>query len=224
MASEEDTGCQCQIFGKILSPKAYMKVISHDLRKEILHKLHILTLDLPISKKQIADAMGIHYEVVNYQLNEHLKDFWVVKHREKIRGTYKEYIAPEMPNTVYLNMGSEKTLYIIDPLANLIGRIKDVGTRCDQCSTDVRNRCLNEIQNQKCFLAGKRELVKREKVLEDNDRRRPFTPVDYMLVCTVAKSLDKETCIVQLNQCACPFIEKLRSEILALQKSNYTDC
>ena len=34
----EEENCVCNISGLILQPSSYMKVISHDFRKEILHK------------------------------------------------------------------------------------------------------------------------------------------------------------------------------------------
>lgn len=210
--TRQETTCECRISGRLLTPQSYMKIISHDLRKDILHKLHVLTIDQPTTKHQLANSLGINYEKVNYQLNEHLEEFWEVKDREKIRGTYREYIAPEIPNAIYINIGTEGTIFTIDPLANLFGRIAKVGTRCEQCSKEQRERCLAELQTQKCFQTNGGEKTKWEKVLESNAREKPFTPVDLMLTCSVAKILEREPCMIQLTRCGCPFLKKLRRE------------
>jgi len=204
----------------MLSPYSYTNVVSHNLRKNILHKLFALSIDIPVTKQQLAEALGLKYEKVNYQLNEHLREFWKVKHREKVRGTYREYIGPEISNTIYLNIDLNKTLYVIDPLANLIGKLKDIGTRCDRCSMKIRGKCLNELEDNKCLPISKKERVRREKALEANNRKRPFTPIDYMIVCTLANSLDSEPCMIKFTSCGCPFIEKLREETVALQRTN----
>ena len=48
----EETG---QLKGVVIDPDLYLKVINHDLRKQILNRLFVLSLEKPISKSTIAD-------------------------------------------------------------------------------------------------------------------------------------------------------------------------
>jgi hypothetical protein len=216
--------CECNIHGKILDPKNYMKVITHKNRQDILHKFHVLTIDEPITKYQLSEALDISYDKVHYQLNEHLNDFWEVKNTVKIRGAYQEYIAPKVTNTIYLNIGPENILYIIDPLAKLFGRLKDVGTRCDKCSPKTRSICIQDLETQAYLQIDPEERAKREQVLENNGRNQPFTPVDYMIVGTVAQSFEQEQITAQIKTSGCPFIEKIRLECSKSENPSKSKC
>lgn len=195
--------CSRTIRGIIINPQSLMAVISHPLRKRVLNGLFKMALEKPITKKELAASLGIQYEKVNYQLNEHLSEFWRVVKKQKVRGAYREYIAPKNEHAVYVNLGSRKTLFVIDPFANLIGKLSDVGTRCDRCTPNYRKWCLEEISKQSCCRRGKSDLSKWDMLLRDNGRKPPFTPIDYLLVCTLATILDREECPLELGSCKC---------------------
>ncbi len=204
--------CNCQINGQILSPEAYMKVRGHKLRKSILHNLYLKAIDGPITKFELSEVVGIKYEAMNYQLNEHLSEYWDVAMREKTRGAFKEFISPTSFNTIYLNIGPQSVLYVVDPLANKIGTLADVGTRCDECSPKQQKNCSDELVGQDCLKISNKELKKREAVLAANNRKEPFTPVDYLLVHVVANSLERGECTVKFTSCQCRFIDTIKSK------------
>ncbi len=79
--------------------------------------------------RRLAQRLGLDYDPVNYQLNRHLKEFWVVTTRKKMRGAYLEYIAPRYPNTIFINPGTGGVLLIIDPMASLFGPLSGTGSR-----------------------------------------------------------------------------------------------
>jgi hypothetical protein len=194
----------------MINPDSYLKVISHDLRKKILNKLFILTLNEPITKRKLAEAVNIEYESLCYQLNEHLRDFWEVQRTEKIRGAHLEFIAPKYPNTIYLNVGSGGIIYIIDPLANLMGKISQIGTRCDKCSKQQKEKCIESLKKQKCLKLSKSDLEARERVLENNNRSRPFTPAENLIVYTATRALESDGCQFHMEYCDnCQFMNKL---------------
>ncbi|OUJ19496.1 Transcriptional regulator containing HTH domain ArsR family [Methanonatronarchaeum thermophilum] len=202
--------CNCQIESQLISPNTYMKIINHKLRKKILHTLHKQTLNQPTTKKQIAKQLNIKYEKINYQLNNHLNEFWTTKKTKKIRGTIQQYIAPKTPNSIYINIGQEKIIFIIDPLANLYGKIQTVGTRCDQCTKKQQKKCLKQIKNQKCFQQNKKHKTKWKKLLQTNNRKN-HTAIDYMIACEITKIVDQDNCILQLTNNNCPFLKKIKN-------------
>lgn len=193
--------------GHVMSPQGYMKAISHPLRKKILTVLFSLSAKGPMTKQQLAKALGTTYQQVHYQLNNHLREFWKVLRAEKVRGTYLEFITPAQPSAIFVTIGPAGDMFIIDPLAGVFGRLSEAGTRCDRCRStpDQRKKCLEAALRQDCFRYGKGEMGRLEKVLERNSRKAPYTPVDYMLVCTVEKSMEGGNCQLQLGSCGCPF-------------------
>lgn len=203
MINKMSCGCCRNIKGSIVDPHLLMKVISHAQRKKLLNQLFILTSESSVTKEQLAKATGMTYQQTNYQLNTHLKEFWKVKRREKIRGTYREFIVPKNEHAIYVNLGSKKTIYMIDPFSNLIGKLREVGTRCDGCSSEFIKWCNDEFFGQKNLRSHKGEKDKLERLLEDNGRKRPFTPIDYLLAFTIATSIDNQECLLELSKCKC---------------------
>jgi hypothetical protein len=196
-------GCCRTIRGEVIDPQPFMKVISHPLRKALLNRLYILASDNPITKEQLAKSAGVSYEKANYQLNAHLREFWKVVRREKVRGAYREYIAPKDEHAVYVNLGAGRTIYVIDPYSNAIGKLKDVGTRCDSCSAAYRKTCQEQMFRKGCLRGKRNDVAKWDGLLEDNGRRQPFTPIDYLLACTIATGFEGERCALELSQCGC---------------------
>jgi hypothetical protein len=203
MAEKMACGCCRTIKGRVIDPQSFMKVISHPLRKKLLNRLYERASDIPITKEQLAKSAGVSYEQAIYQLNAHLREFWKVKRREKVRGTYREFIQPKDEHALYVNLGAGRTIFVIDPYSNLIGKLKDVGTRCDGCAPSFVKQCQAELMTQDCFGVGRNEQNKLEQLLETNGRKRPFTPIDYLLACTAAKGIEKEQCSLELGQCKC---------------------
>lgn len=200
----------CRIHGYYLDPKTCLKVTNHDLRKRVLHKLFVLTLDKPTTKEELAKALGVDYSKLLYQLNAHLKGFWKVKYEEKRRGAREEFIAPPETDILFIMLGADSTVYILDPLANLFGKIREVGTRCDRCSNTQIDRCWEQIRGSKCFDFGQEEVIRQRKLLEINFRSAPFTPMDWIIACTTLRCLEGKGCVVEIAEDICGFIKKMR--------------
>jgi len=196
-------GCCRTIRGTIIDSQSLISVISHPLRKRILNGLFTLASNNPVTKKQLAASLNIPYEAVNYQLNEHLREFWKVVRKVQVRGAYCSYISPTFGQTVYVNIGSRKTILELDPFANLMGRLSDVGTRCDGCSPQFIRWCNEEIDKQDYFKRDKRETEKWNMILTHNGRKPPFTPIDWLLAGTLATVFESQECCIVLDNCKC---------------------
>ncbi len=198
------TSClKTNIEGEILDPGVYFKVINHELRKQILHKLFRMTLKGPIQKKELAKALNIGYHRLLYQLNEHLREFWKVEKERKIRGAREEWISPSSPHAIYCNLGHDAAINMIDPLANLFGRLSKVGTRCDECPREQQNSCMESIREQKCAIEYLKSEGDRNNIFLANNRTEPYTPVDYVLICTLTRAMDGDKCILDSEKLKC---------------------
>ena len=202
----------CSIYGYYLNPETCLKVINHPLRRKILHKLYVLTVKGPITKRNLADSLGIDYYELIYQLNNHLKDFWQVRYEEKRRGAHEEYIAPPEVNAVYIMLGSGATIYTLDLLADIYGKISETGTRCQKCAPTQVDKCLEETTSQKCLIFCPDEKQKLTRILEINSRKKPFTPIDYVVACTALRSLEGQGCIINLSRTACEFLKRIEEQ------------
>ena len=187
--------------GIVIDPEVYLKVINHDLRKKVLHELFKLSINGPITKNEIADNLGIGYHQMLYQLNEHLNYFWTVDHEEKIRGAREEYIRPKNINTVYCLLGSDAAVHVLDPLANLYGKLAKTGVRCDDCPQDQLKRCQDSIKARPCMPQTDEVQKRKQVILMVNERAPPYKPMDQFLVCTLIKSLDNEPSALSIE---CP--------------------
>jgi hypothetical protein len=106
----------CRIEMAYIDPETYTSIVNHDLRKRILTKLYRSTRDAPISKQELANSLGIEYHQLVYQLNHHLRDFWSVKEEQKVRGTRMELIEAAHPYAVFITIGKEHGIFLVDPL------------------------------------------------------------------------------------------------------------
>jgi len=201
----------CSIHGRYIDPGDCLKVLDHPLRKKILHGLALETIDGPITKKELAKALGMSYTELLYQLNKQLKGFWEVKREQKKRGAHEEFIAPQTPNAIYVMLGEGATIYMLDPLANIFGRISE-GTRCDDCSREQIAKCLDRTKVGECFDFTPEEMRKQEKLLAVNKRPVPFTPVDRIIGCIALRSLVGEGCAIEVCQTECNFMKKVRAK------------
>jgi hypothetical protein len=187
--------------GEIIDPEIYLKVINHDLRKAVLHELFRLSVKGPIRKTEIADRLKIGYHKMLYQLMNHLDHFWIVDHEEKVRGAHEEYIIPKNVNTVYCLLGSDAAIHVLDPLADIYGKVAKVGVRCDKCDGEQIAKCMTVVKGKPCMPQTEEVIKKREIILMMNDRTMPYMPMDHFLVCTLIKSLENEPCSINLE---CP--------------------
>jgi len=204
------TGCSIQ--GRYIDPGDCLKVLDHPLRKKILHRLALETIDGPITKKELAKTLGMTYTELLYQLNKQLKGFWEVKREQKKRGAHEEFIAPQTPNTIYVMLGEGATIYLLDPLANIFGRISE-GTRCDECSREQIAKCLDKTKMDKCFDFTTEEMNNQEKLLVANKRPYPFTPIDRIISCIALRSLVGEGCAIKVCETECNFMKKVRANL-----------
>jgi len=197
--------------GVIIDPGVYLKVINHDLRKKVLHELFKLSLKGPVSKNEVADNLNIGYHQMLYQLNEHLNYFWMVDHEEKVRGAREEYIRPKYINTVYCLLGSDAAVHIVDPLANLYGKMAKTGVRCDDCPKEQLKKCQETIKVRPCMPQTDEVTRRKQVILMVNERGLPYKPMDQFIICTLIKSLDNEPSAISLE---CPeYIERAYKEI-----------
>ena len=196
MAQSDDSK---QLKGVVIDPDLYLKVINHDLRKQILNRLFMLSLDGPISKSTIAQDLDIGYHKMLYQLTQHLGYFWKVDYEKKVRGAREEYISPKWINSVYCLLGGDAAVHILDPLANIYGKLADVGIRCDRCPDSQVEECMNSARSDPCMPQTEDVVKKREIILMVNERSTPYKPMDLFLICTLIKSLENEPCTINLD-------------------------
>jgi hypothetical protein len=192
----EDSG---QLKGVVIDPDLYLKVINHDLRKQILNRLFILSLEKPISKSTIADDLDIGYHKMLYQLTQHLKYFWKVDYEKKVRGAREEYISPKWMNSVFCLLGGDAAVHILDPLANIYVKLAEVVVRCDNCTESQNEECMSSARSDPCMPQTEDVVKKREIILMVNERSDPYKPLDLFLICTLIKSLENEPCTIDLS-------------------------
>jgi DNA-binding transcriptional ArsR family regulator len=208
---EEREYC-CHIHVTYLDPEIFLRVLNHPLRRRILHTLSLLTLERPVSKKELARSLRIPYTRLLFQLNNQLKGLWKVESERKKRGAREELIMPAERNAVYVMLGSDATLYVIDPLANIFGKLK-TGTRCRECPTDQWERCFAILNRNECFMFNPEDKRRLEKLLLINGCSPPFTPMDYILACSALRSLEGTPCVAKIPHDECRFMFKIKSTL-----------
>ena len=198
-------GCRIEI--SYIDPETYSSIVNHELRKEILRTLYAMALDKPPTKQELADKLGMGYHQVSYQLGQQLSEFWSVVDEKKVRGTRMEYIAPSSPSSVYITLGKDGELFVVDPLANIFGQLSKVGTRCDGCSEKEYLKCLKHVE-EGCFCGN--ELTKEEVAfLNKNGRKKPFRPMDLALVCALKGITSGRKCVISIPCDSCPFMRRV---------------
>lgn len=198
------SGCRIEI--SYIDPDTYTAIVNHDLRKAILRKLYVRALDNPISKQELADELGIGYHQLVYQLTHQLKDFWTVAEERKVRGTRMELIRPSSPSSIFITLGKEGRIFLVDPLANLFGPLASVGTRCDGCSTEESRRCLGHVQNGCCFTGP--PSAEELEVLRVNERGDEIRPLDLAILCALRGVAAGRKCVVSIPCDSCPFMRR----------------
>ncbi|NLI73908.1 MAG: hypothetical protein GX369_03955 [Euryarchaeota archaeon] len=213
-----DSGCRIEI--SYIDPETYTSIVNHDLRKSILRALYAMTVDKPISKQELADQLGIGYHQLSYQLSNQLIEFWTVEEERKVRGTRLELIRPNFPSSVFISLGRDGKIFIVDPLANLFGPLSIEGTRCDTCSPQEAKRCLSYVVGGCCFTGLPSDEEKT--VLESNGRNEPFRAMDVAIICALRGVSTANRCIVSIPCDSCPFMRRairIDDELLTGDKS-----
>lgn len=196
----------CRIEISYIDPEAYASLVNHDLRKLILKTLYGLTLYGPISKQKLADNIGLGYHQLVYQLNNHLVDFWCVGEEQKVRGTRKELIKPSNRHAVYITLGREKGIHMVDPIANLFGPLSEVGIRCDTCSRDEADNCLKFLVEDPQFDF---EIKENESaLLEANGRKPPFRPLDLAMLAALRGIASDQRFQLSIPCASCAFLRR----------------
>lgn len=199
-----DPGCRIEI--SYIDPEAYASIVNHDLRKNILRTLYAMTVDGPVSKQELADRLGIGYHQLSYQLTNQLSDFWTVGEERKVRGTRLELIRPSSPSSVFITLGRDGKIFIVDPLANLFGPLSTEGTRCDGCSPKEAARCLRHVEEGCCFTGHPSEEEKA--VLRSNGRVEPLKAMDVAIICALRGVSTANRCVVSIPCDSCPFMRR----------------
>jgi hypothetical protein len=194
----------CALKAEVLEPNLFLETLSHKFRKKILHRLYVISLSRAITKKELAEQLGVKYDKLVYQLNKHLSEFWKVAYDKKKRGVREEYILANDVNTLYYLIGSNLTVLVMDPLANLFGMLSTVGTRCEMCGKEQSKKCF-KITFKSIYNSNK-ELRKFRSFLELNQRKLPGTPVDYLLFCSASRALEGKKCIVRIPLENCNYL------------------
>ncbi len=198
------SGCRIEI--SYINPETYTSIVNHDLRKSILRNLYAMALDRPVTKQELAERVKIGYHQLVYQLTHQLQDFWKVVDEKKVRGTRLEYIAPAAPSSIYITLGKDGRVFVVDPLANLFGPLAKVGTRCDGCSKDDMERCLGHVRSGCCFTAE--PTAEEIGILEANGRKQPLRPLDLAILCSLKGISTGKTCSVSIPCESCPFMRR----------------
>ena len=198
------TNCRIEI--DYIDPQTYTALVNHDTRKEILKALYRLSRSGPVSKQQIADAVGIDYHQLVYQLNHHLRDFWSVVEERKVRGTRMELLAPAHPFAVYIAVGKEGRIHIVDPLACLFGPLSKVGTRCDKCSEKDAARCSTYVSA--ACTCGASPSDAEQVTLRANGRKPPYRPLDSAILCALKGLPVSQSCVVDIPCEGCAFLKR----------------
>ena len=195
----------CRIEMAYIDPETYTSLVNHGLRKRILTKLYRSTRDSPISKQELANSLGLDYHQLGYQLNHHMKDFWTVKEEQKVRGTRMELIEATFPYAVFITIGRDNGIFLVDPLADLYGPVTKVGTRCDQCSKEEAERCMEFAQSR----FDSQSLTESEKgVLASNERRMPYRPMELALLAAIKGIPAGERCVIEIPCQTCAFLRR----------------
>ncbi|MBN1110335.1 MAG: hypothetical protein JXA45_06205 [Methanomassiliicoccales archaeon] len=195
----------CRIEMSYIDPETYTSIVNHELRKRILTKLYRSTRDTPISKQELADALGIEYHQLIYQLNHHLRDFWRVKEEQKVRGTRMELIEAAHPYSVFITIGKENGIFLVDPLADLYGPVVRVGARCDQCSEGEAEQCMRFAQSR---FDAQTPTPSEKAVLDANNRYPPYRPMDLALLEAIKGIPAGQPCIIDIPCQTCAFLRR----------------
>jgi hypothetical protein len=188
-----------------IDPETYTSIVNHELRKRILTKLYRSTRDAPIRKQDLADSLDIEYHQLVYQLNHHLRDFWTVKEEQKVRGTRMELIGTANPYAVFITIGKDHGIFLVDPLADIYGPVVKAGARCDQCSKEEAERCMDFARSR---FDSESPAPAEKEVLTANNRRPPYRPMDLALLAAIKGIPVGQKCVIDIPCQTCAFLRR----------------
>ena len=197
-------GCRMEI--AYIDPETYSGIVNHKMRKDILRTLYRMALNGPVSKQEIADDLQLNYHQLVYQLNNHLREFWMVMEEQKKRGTRMELIAPSKPHVIFISLGREQKIYVFDPLANLFGPLSKVGVRCDICSDKEAQKCLKFVNNG-CSCRSDSTAAEKA-ILVANRRKVNQRPVDAAIICALRGIPAGQSCVIEIPCNTCAFLKR----------------
>jgi len=196
----------CEMELVYLDPSTYMSISTHDMRQQILTTLFKYALNgKDMTKQELADLLDVKYQQLVYQLNNHLNDFWVVMREEKVRGTRMEYIAPAKRNAIYIAVGKDRNIYIVDPIAELYGPLGEVGNRCDVCSKEEFEHCVESLK-RKNIVPDKLSDAEME-TLKLN-KREELRPLDRGIVEALKGLAVGNNCVLTIPCEKCSFLKR----------------
>jgi len=196
-------GCRIEI--SYIDPDVYTSIVNHELRRTILRNLYAMTIDRPVTKQELADRTKIGYHQLNYQLGHQLRDFWKVVDERKVRGTRQEYLAPSAPGTIFISVGRDGRVFVVDPLANLFGPLSKVGTRCGGCSPSDMERCMEYVKSG-CYST---DISPEERAtLHANGREGYIRPMDLAILSSMKGVASGKGCSVSIPCESCPFMRR----------------
>ena|GEM_PF-216376 len=202
-----------------LDPGTYVSVHDHEMRQRILTTLFRMTrAHGPVTKQDIADRLGIKYQQLFYQLNDHLSSFWKVEREEKVRGARTEFIVPKEPDAVYIAIGNDRKIFVIDPLAELYGPVSDVGLRCDLCSDNDSGECMNSLV-KKNVIPCKVSEAEEETLMMNN--RTGSRPLDIGMISALKGLAVGEQCVLTIPCDRCTFMKKSKIGSTAAGKTRF---
>jgi len=158
-----------------------------------------------VTKRDLADHLGIKYQQLSYQMCDHLPFFWKVEKEEKVRGTRMEFIVPDEPDAVYIAIGSDRRIFIIDPLAELYGPLSDVGLRCDSCSEKDRDECMKSLTEKGIIPESISDAEKETLVAND---RKGLSPLDAGIIVSLKELVTGGQCVLTIPCDRCTFMKR----------------
>ena len=198
------TNCKMEIV--CLDPETYVSIRDHEMRQRILTTLFRMTrVSGPVSKQDIADRLGLKYQQLSYQMCDHLPSFWKVAKEEKVRGARMEFIVPANPDAVYIAIGKDRKIYVVDPMAELFGPLSDVGLRCDSCSEEDRKECIAALAEKKII---PKDISDAERETLRLNRRNTAGPLDIGIITSLKGLVTGDQCVLTIPCERCTFMKK----------------
>ena len=202
----------CEMELVYMDPSTYMSISTHEMRQQILTTLFKSALNgKDMTKQELADLLNVKYQQLVYQLNNHLDDFWIVVREEKVRGTRMEYIAPANRNAIYIAMGKDRKIYIVDPIAELFGPLGEVGCRCDVCSKEENEHCVDSLKKKK-IVPEKLSTAEQETLKLNN--RGDMRPLDRGILEALKGLAAGNNCVLTIPCERCTFLKRKNLLIL----------
>jgi len=189
-----------------MDPAAYMSLAEHEMRQRILTALFKAAYNgEEMIKQELADLLDIKYQQLVYQLNSHLRDFWTVVREEKVRGTRMEYIAPAERNAIYIAVGKDRIIYMADPIAEIYGPLGQVGCRCDMCSPEESEHCVQSLKEKGIVPP---ELSDAEKETLKMNNRKDVRPLDRGILEALKGLAVGGKCVLTIPCERCTFLRR----------------